>query len=95
MAEDERRQEAFSRFLFRATGPVKAPGPDDREMLENLRGELERVSALAELLHYGEANPVPPGASELLRDAWERASWILDLWARNKGLEAGDGPERA
>ncbi len=83
----ENDKEDFSRFLFRATGPFKGGPLGDIDLIDNLRGELDRLHAMAELLDYAQANPVPPGASELLRDVWERASWLLDLWSRGKTKE--------
>jgi hypothetical protein len=81
-------KENYSRFLFRATGDRDMPGPlDDLGLSDNLRGELDRLHAISELLDYAQANPVPPGLPELVRDIWERATWLLDLWERGKKRE--------
>ncbi len=86
MRENEQEKD-YTRFLFRATGPHKGGPVGDMDFQDNLHAELDRLHAMAELLDYAQANPVPPGTSELLRDIWERASRLLDLWARGKEKE--------
>jgi hypothetical protein len=84
-----KKEKDYGRFLFRATGPRDGERITSLDIVDNLRGELDRLHAMMELLDYAQANPVPPGTSELLRDIWERASWLLDLWP---GLKEGRKP---
>jgi hypothetical protein len=75
-----KKENDYRRFLFRSSEPQGRDKLTALDVIDNMRGELERLHAVAELLFLSEPETIPPGTSELLRDIWERASKLLDLW---------------
>jgi hypothetical protein len=76
----QREPPSYARFLFRHSIPDDPEAIDELDLIDNLQGELDRLHAIAELLEHAEAEHIPPGTSQLLRDIWDRAHTILTLW---------------
>jgi len=86
----QREPPYYARFLFRESVPDNTQAFDELDLIDNLRGELDRLHAMAELLQAAECEPIPPGTSQLLRDIWDRATTILTLWSETRTKQRPD-----